>query len=273
MTVAAVAVVLLPFFGGAPGISALADTGGDVSGIAARSAHQAAAAASGPIATAYTTRIDEAALAARAAAELTITDREHLAQKPAGTRLAPVGTAGIASGTLERRAALAAEGLSCPTEIGGTTNDAPSIWSELGVGGTTSDDLALFARTFNSIRVDNCLAPIPLANFTYDSCMEQRLIWMAEDPSTDPMSAWGHIGSVRSDGLSSVGCDGNLAGGTGNTAGTAAYKWWESDDHRASLYRPGTDTTGVCIAFAMSHGGVPNEPYPFTRAAARWYDC
>jgi hypothetical protein len=30
---------------------------------------------------------------------------------------------------------------------------------------------------------------------------------------------------------------------------------------------------GVCIYFAMTHGGVPNEPYSFTRAAARWGGC
>jgi hypothetical protein len=29
----------------------------------------------------------------------------------------------------------------------------------------------------------------------------------------------------------------------------------------------------VCIAFAMSHGGIPNEPYEFTRAEARWVSC
>jgi predicted dehydrogenase len=50
--------------------------------------------------------------------------------------------------------------------------------------------------------------------------MEQRLSWMAEDPSTDPARAWGHFGY-----------------------------------------------------FAMTHGGIPNEPYSFTRpagAAARF---
>ena len=105
--------------------------------------------------------------------------------------------------------------------------------------------------------------------------MESRLFWMAEDPSTDPMSAWGHIGSVRSDGLASVGCDGNLAGGTGNTGSTVAQKWWDSSSHRTSLYKPTytSSTAGVCILFAMAHGGVPNEPYLFTRAAARWVSC
>jgi hypothetical protein len=105
--------------------------------------------------------------------------------------------------------------------------------------------------------------------------MEQRLFWMAEDPSEDPMSAWGHIGSVRSDGVPSVGCDGNLAGGSGNTGATVAQKWWDSSSHRASLYKPTVtgSTGGVCILFAMTHGGVPNEPSSFVRAAARWTNC
>jgi hypothetical protein len=98
---------------------------------------------------------------------------------------------------------------------------------------------------------------------------------MAADPSEDPASAWGHEGSIRSDGVPSVGCDGNLAGGTGNTGATAAQKWWESSAHRASLYRPGNAEPlgGVCIAFAMTHGGVPDESPSFVRAAARWTEC
>lgn len=104
--------------------------------------------------------------------------------------------------------------------------------------------------------------------------MEDRLFWMAEDPSTDPMSAWGHKGQAkRSDGVPDTGCDGNLAGGSGVTGATAAQRWWDSSGHRASLYKPGTSVQGVCILFAMSHGGVPNEPYSFTRAAARWVNC
>jgi hypothetical protein len=114
-----------------------------------------------------------------------------------------------------------------------------------------------------------------MANIRYDSCMETRLFWIAEDPSTDPNSAWGHMGSVRSDGVPSVGCDGNLAGGSGNTGATVAQKWWDSLTHRASLYRPSYtgSTAQVCIAFAMVHGGIPNEPYGFARAAARWISC
>lgn len=163
----------------------------------------------------------------------------------------------------------------CPAAIGGSTAGAPSRTSPLGVAGTTSSDLQSFAQTFNAIRVANCLPPVPFGNIRYDSCMEDRLFWMAEDPSEDPMSAWGHIGSVRSDGVASVGCDGNLAGGSGNTGATVAQKWWDSSSHRTSLYKPTytSSTSSVCILFSMTHGGVPNEPYSFTRAAARWVSC
>lgn len=163
----------------------------------------------------------------------------------------------------------------CAGMPGGATAGAPGRTSAGGVAGTTSADLAQFAQKFNEIRVANCLPPVPFANIRYDSCMENRLFWMAEDPSTDPMSAWGHIGSVRSDGVPSVGCDGNLAGGSNNSGATVAQKWWDSTSHRSSLYKPGYtgSTAGVCVLFAMTHGGVPNEPYSFTRAAARWVSC
>jgi len=163
----------------------------------------------------------------------------------------------------------------CPAAISGSTPGAPSRSSELGVPGTTSDDLQTFAVRYNEIRVANCLPPVPFANIRYDSCMEDRLFWMAEDPSEDPMSAWGHIGSERSDGVPSVGCDGNLAGGSNNTGATVAQKWWDSSGHRTSLYKPTFtgSTSGVCILFAMTHGGIPNEPYSFTRSAARWTTC
>jgi hypothetical protein len=123
--------------------------------------------------------------------------------------------------------------------------------------------------------VANCLPPVPMANFRHDSCMEDRLFWMAEDPSLDPMSAWGHIGSQRSDGVPSVGCDGNLAGGSSDSGASVAQKWWDSSGHRASLYKPTVtgSTAGVCIRFAMTHGGLPAEPATFTRAAARWGNC
>jgi hypothetical protein len=117
-----------------------------------------------------------------------------------------------------------------------------------------------------------------MANFRYDACMEDRLVWMAEDPSDDPLSAWGHVGSVRSDGVASVGCDGNLAGGNGDTGASAATKWWGSPAHRTSLYKPdfAGAAAGVCVFFAATHGGVGtsfNEPASFTRAAARWAGC
>lgn len=213
---------------------------------------------------------------AKASAEAPLNaDTEHLAQKPVPKPLPPVSAAGKASGTNERRAALAAQGLSCPGNVGGGVGGAPGRVSGGGVQGTTSDDLASFAATYNSIRVANCLHPIPMSNFRYDACMEDRLFWMAEDPSTDPASAWGHMGSVRSDGVPSYGCDGNLAGGSGNTGATVAQKWWNSTAHRNSLYRPSVTgpVGGVCIYFAMTHGGIPNEPYSFTRAAARWGGC
>lgn len=157
----------------------------------------------------------------------------------------------------------------CPT---GTTvtSGAPSAASALGVAGTTSEDLAVFAAQFNAIRAANCLPPV--TKFIYDSCMEARLFWMAESPSPNPLDAWGHMGSVRSDGVPSVGCDGNLAGGSNNTGATVATKWWDSLAHRNSLYRPGSSVSGVCIAFAMTHGGI-DEPASFVRAAARWVTC
>jgi hypothetical protein len=30
---------------------------------------------------------------------------------------------------------------------------------------------------------------------------------------------------------------------------------------------------GVCVYFAVTHGGVPDEPVAFARAAARWGAC
>jgi hypothetical protein len=212
--------------------------------------------------------------APEAPATSTVTvDTEHVAQKPL-LRIAPISSA-ASVGTTQRRAALAQKGQSCPSNIGGATRSAPGRVSAGGVHGTTSEDLSAFAHKFNAIRVANCIPPIPLANFKYDSCMETRLFWMAEDPSTNPASAWGHMGSKRSDGVPSVGCDGNLAGGSGNTGVTVAQKWWDSLPHRASLYRPSTggSMAHVCIIFAMTHGGIPNEPYSFTRAAARWVAC
>jgi hypothetical protein len=272
-----VMVLVLPFVGGG-GPSFLSPAN------AASTTASVAVGATSPIA-ATSLHADPSAVILSAAAEVIdvevsakaplTTDSEHLAQKPVPKPLPPVSAAGKASGTNERRAALAAQGLSCPGNVGGGTNGAPGRVSAGGVQGTTSDDIASFAATYNAIRVANCLHPVPMSNFRYDSCMEDRLFWMAEDPSTDPASAWGHMGSVRSDGVPSYGCDGNLAGGSGNTGATVAQKWWNSSAHRNSLYRPSISgsVNGVCIYFAMTHGGVPNEPYSFTRAAARWGGC
>lgn len=274
-TVATALVLVLPFVGGGgPGLTApaVADSVAASPVLASVTAPAATKATPVPVVTGYT-RVNEAALAAAAQATVVAAtqDWEHLAQKPVPKPLPPVSEAGAASGTNERRAYYAAQGLSCPGYGGGSNSGAPGITSGGGVGGTTSGDLASFASTYNSIRADNCLPPV--SYFVYDSCMEQRLFWMAEDPSEDPASAWGHSGSQRSDGVPSVGCDGNLAGGYGNDGAEVASKWWDSPAHRASLYRPGDDTGGVCIAFAMTHGGIPNEPYEFIRAAARWTGC
>lgn len=188
----------------------------------------------------------------------------------AGTVAAPVAAEPVAA---QQPTPVAAS--ECPSAIDGSTPGAPGVTSAGGVAGTTTADLEAFAAAFNAVRVANCLEPVPPAHIRYDSCMEQRLFWMAEDPSTDPASAWGHIGSVRSDGVPSVGCDGNLAGGYNNVGETFARKWWESTSHRISLYNPeyagGMD--GVCIFFAVTHGGVPDEPVAFARAAARWGSC
>jgi hypothetical protein len=205
-------------------------------------------------------------------------DSEHLAQKPVPKPIVvPVTRAGRANAGAARRQVLQAAGQSCPGQ-GSGGGSAPGISDSLGSGmitGTTTADIRSFSSTFNAIRAHNCLDAVPSSHFRYDACMEQRLFWMAEDPSTDPSSAWGHMGSVRSDGVPSRGCDGNLAGGSGNTGATVATKWWNSIEHRLSLYRPSYSGSmgGVCIYFAMSHGGVPNEPSSFTRAAARWGSC
>ncbi len=159
----------------------------------------------------------------------------------------------------------------------GTAGTAPGRISGGGVQGTTTADLRSFAHAYNIIRASNCLQPIPWSNFRYDPCLEDRLFWMAEDPSPDPLSAWGHMGSVRSDGVPSRGCDGNLAGGGGNTGATVAQKWWDSEAHRTSLYKPSYSgsVAGICIIFAMTHGdgNLPHETDSFVRSAARWVTC
>lgn len=222
-------------------------------------------------------------------------DTEHLAQRPlkavakssakttttkkAATKTttrSSTSTATAPTKTAPKTSAPKSSAPKCPAPIGGSTAGAPGTkYAGGAITGTTSSDLASFATTYNRIRVSHCLRPVPMNHIRYDRCMEQRLVWMAEDPSTDPMSAWGHMGSQRSDGVPSVGCDGNLAGGSGNTGATVATKWWDSLSHRLSLYKPSYtgSMTGVCIYFAMTHGGVPNESYGFTRAAARWGGC
>ncbi len=265
-----VLVVVLPFVGGGgPGLSpqAIADT---QAGTPALASVVTPVTQESPARTALatTTRVTDESLAAEAAT-LT-TDWEHIAQKPVPK---PVVVVPPATATPEqRRAQREASGGSCPTAASGGVGGAPGASSALGVPGTTSDDLASFAYQYNAIRIANCLDPIPYGNFYYDSCMEARLFWMAESPSPDPLDAWGHLGSVRIDGVPSTGCDGNLAGGSGNTGATVAEKWWNSGAHRASLYRPGSGIGGACIAFAMTHGGI-DEPYNFSRAAARWTSC
>lgn len=203
-------------------------------------------------------------------------DVEHLAQKPV-PKPPPVvqSAASKRAGTAARQQARAAAGQSCPSAIGGSTAGAPGKTSAGGVGGTTSADLQSFAQKFNEIRVANCLDPIPMSNIRYDSCLEARLFWIAEDPAEDVNSAWGHNGTQRSDGVPAVGCDGNLAGGSGNTGATVANKWWNSASHQRSLYRPSYSgsASGVVICFAMVHGGLPADGYGFTRAAARWGGC
>jgi hypothetical protein len=296
----AVLTLVLPFVGG--GGPSLADgtASASVSGSTIpRFASPVTVVAAAPQATAVGAYISDPRIATTIASHSALlkVDSEHLAQKPVPKIIVPPvtsggtssgkstggkstgakSTGGSASGgtVAQRQAAQVAAGSSCPGNVGGAAGGAPSRTSAGGVAGTTSADVASFAAKFNSIRVSQCLQPIPMANFRYDSCMETRLFWVAEDPSTDPNSAWGHMGSVRSDGVPSVGCDGNLAGGSGNTGATVAQKWWDSLSHRASLYRPSYagSTANVCISFAMVHGGIPNEPYGFTRAAARWISC
>ena len=271
---AAVLVIVLPFVGGGgPGLTSLAvaDSGSATPLLASMTAPVAAPVVEAPrVALATTVRVTEELAAQKAAADAAALtqDWENIAQKPV-PKPVPVVVPGNDG---DRRAAFEAAGQGCPGDIGGGVGGAPGASSAQGVPGTTSDDLASFAYTYNAIRLENCLEPVPYGNFYYDSCMEARLFWMAESPSPDPLDAWGHSGSTRIDGVPSTGCDGNLAGGSGNSGATVASKWWNSQSHRASLYRPGDSIAGACIAFAMTHGGI-DEPYDFTRAAARWVNC
>jgi hypothetical protein len=180
----------------------------------------------------------------------------------------PFGGGMSLTGPIERAAA-------CPAGDGGTGyNGTPGATSAWGLTGTTNADLASFAAQYNAIRVSNCLSPLPPGNFRYDQCLQDRLFWVAEDPSTNPGSAWGHR-PQRSDGAPLVGCDGNLAGGNNYTGATVADRWWQSPSHQLSLYRPAStaDPSTICIGFAMSHGGVPSEPATFIRASAVRTPC
>ena len=196
----------------------------------------------------------------------------------AGAAVADSGSAsairGLATGGVSELSVTAAAAACTVVQVTGVTPSAPSRRSAQGVLGTTSADLASYAAKVNQIRVANCLNPIPLANFRYDACMETRLFWMAESPAVSPADAWGHIGVTRIDGVPSVGCDGNLAGGTGNTGATVAQKWWDSVSHRNSVYRPTFtgSTANVCIMLAMTHGGN-GDAVSFPRAASRWLTC
>ena len=143
--------------------------------------------------------------------------------------------------------------------VGGTTltwsgsgSRSETVWSKTGGGAS-----AYFARpSYQTSNIPGLGTPT------------QRLVSdvaFNADPST---------GQYYSDTHPSVGCDGNLAGGDGNSGATVAQKWWNSLAHRASLYRPTFtgNTANVCIYFAMTHGG-PGESASFTRAAARWAGC
>ncbi|MEO7006288.1 MAG: hypothetical protein ABI065_04585 [Terrimesophilobacter sp.] len=287
----AVLTLVLPFVGGSGptllGGSATAYAGDSTAPIFASSVLEQPAVAVSNVA-AFTSGapasviVNAASIKAAASAPVVTTvDTEHLAQKPvpvpvivappaAANGRAGGARAGGAGTPAQRRAAYVASGSSCPGNVGG------------GVNGNA--DLAGFAATYNAIRVANCLQPVPMSHFRYDTCMQTRLQWMANDPSTNPGNTWGHLGvrSLAPDAngqyysvvVPSVGCDGNLAGGTGNSGATVAQKWWDSPPHRASLYRPTFQgsTNNVCIYFAMTHGGN-GDPASFTRAAGRWGGC
>jgi len=273
-----VLVAVVPFVGGGgPGITDIATANSTrLSPLLASPATAPVEKPTVAVAVASDERITEASLATGIAAVASAlkVDFEHLAQK-AVPKPKPIVVAPANGGSVsidQIRAAYAAAGQSCPSNVGGSVPGAPGTSSSQGVAGTTSSDLASFAFAYNSIRVANCLQPFPMSNFRYDSCMQDRLFWMAESPSSNPLDGWGHDGTKRSDGVPARGCDGNLAGGSGDSGASVASKWWASSAHRASLYRPGASSAGACIAFAATHGGI-DEPYSFTRAAARWTWC
>jgi hypothetical protein len=306
----AVLTLVLPFIGGGgPALTGNVSSASAIGSAAPRYASSVVATAASAAVAPITVVTNEVLLAKAQAATTALlkSDTEHLGQKivPIPVVVAPpaappaaqpsigshrtnrgwsvsAGSSGAGSSSAGGGAPAAAAGSSCPGN-GGGGGSAPG-GSESGIGGTTSGDIQSFSAAMNAIRAANCLQPISSGNFRYDRCMEQRLYWMAEDPSTNPGNTWGHSG-VRSlapdangvyysDAVPAKGCDGNLAGGSGNTGATVAQKWWDSLSHRASLYRPSVGSTaGVCIYFAMTHGGVPSENPGFARAAARWGSC
>ncbi len=246
--------------------------------------------ASAPLTIAKSTSASDTKTAA-VATQSTFSDNasQAVGTKPAeGATSAPVASGHSAEHTLissvtppaQKTTPPATPTPTCPAAISGSTPGAPSEVSENDIPGTSSADLQGFADAYNAIRVANCLRPIPFSNIRFSECLQQRMFWMADDPSSNPASAWGHTGTAkRSDGVPIVGCDGDLAGGDGYTTTTVAEAWWDSIDHRDSLYQPSYtgSLSDVCIYFAMSHGGYnnpgPNEPYSFVRAAAYWAAC
>ncbi|NRD25357.1 hypothetical protein [Frigoribacterium sp. VKM Ac-2836] len=165
-----------------------------------------------------------------------------------------------------------------PTQPGADVSSRPPGASDAASGatGTTAADLDAFRTAYEQQRQAACLGLLPAENVRHDACLEQYLFWVAGDPSPDPLSAWGHKGAVvRSDGVPPVGCDGNLAGGTGTTGDVAAAKWWASAPHRAAVYRPDFrgDLAHACLGFASVHGGVPDDGPDFVRSASRWFAC
>jgi hypothetical protein len=278
---ALVLMLVMPFVGGAgPSFldPARAAAASDATPIAASDVVTTATVSSDAAAAAAAVDVHAASMITVPQSAPAIPDTEHAAQKPVPKPVVVTEdeAASPGGGATTRRQALAAAGQSCPGSAGGG-GSAPGISDSLGQGmitGTTTSDIQSFSATYNAIRAQNCLPSVNPGNFIYDPCMEDRLFWIAEDPSEDPNSAWGHSGTPRSDGVPARGCDGNLAGGSGNSGATVAQKWWDSTAHRLSLYRPSVNSTaGVCIYFAMVHGGIPNEPSSFTRAAARWGGC
>ena len=277
-----VLVLVTPFVGGGgPGLaSAIASATASgvpllASGITAPvQTVEVPAAETGPVAIATVVRIDETAMIEQAKAEAAAlaVDYEHLAQKPV-PKPKPVITDG--GGGQSARQWYAEQGLGCPGDAGGGPGGAPGASSALGVGGTTSDDVASFAYTYNSIRV----VELPRAR-----AVRQLLLRLL------------HGGAAVLDGrVAQRGPDGCLG-----SHGLRPHRWrpepglrrqpcrrirQQRRDRRIEVVELGRAPCvalqagyvggmgGVCIAFAMTHGGVPNEPYDFTRAAARWVWC